>query len=141
MTIHIDIVSAEGQLFEGEATMVFAPGIMGELGIAPRHTPLLTALNPGEMRIQTEDGKEESFFVSGGIIEIQPHGITVLADTALRAADIDEAAALEAQKRAEEALADQKDDVNFALAQTQLTEAVARLKVVEAIRKGKGGRG
>jgi F-type H+-transporting ATPase subunit epsilon len=140
MTIHIDIVSAEGQLFEGEATMVFAPGIMGELGIAPRHTPLLTALNPGEMRIQTEDGKEESFFVSGGIIEIQPHGITVLADTALRAADIDEAAALEAQKRAEEALADQKDDVNFALAQTQLTEAVARLKVVEALRKARGGR-
>lgn len=140
MTIHIDIVSAEGQLYEGEATMVFAPGIMGELGIAPRHTPLLTALNPGEMRIQTEDGEEESFFVSGGIIEIQPHRITVLADTALRADDIDEAAAIEAQKRAEEALADQSDNVNFMLAQTQLTEAVARLKVVETLRKHRGGR-
>ena len=141
MTIHIDIVSAEGQLYEGQASMVFAPGIMGEIGIAPRHAPLLTALNPGEMRIQTEDGNEESFFVSGGIIEIQPFKITVLADTALRADDIDEAAALEAQKRAEEALADQKDTVDFAKAQTQLAEAAARLKVVQALKKGRQGRG
>ena len=141
MTIHIDIVSAEGQLYEGEASMVFAPGIMGEIGVTPRHAPLLTALNPGEMRIQTEDGKEESFFVSGGIIEIQPFSITVLADTALRADDIDEAAALEAQKRAEEALADQKDDVDFAQAQSQLAEAAARLKVVQALKKGTRGRG
>ncbi|MFK8016951.1 MAG: F0F1 ATP synthase subunit epsilon [Gammaproteobacteria bacterium] len=140
MTIQIDIVSAEGQLYEGEATMVFAPGIMGEIGIAPRHAPLLTALNPGEMRIQTEDGNEESFFVSGGIIEIQPFSITVLADTALRADDIDEAAAIEAQKRAEDALADQKDNVDFAMAQSQLAEAAARLKVVQAMKKGKGGR-
>ncbi|MEM6639081.1 MAG: F0F1 ATP synthase subunit epsilon [Pseudomonadota bacterium] len=141
MTIHIDIVSAEGQLYEGQAAMVFAPGIMGEIGIAPRHAPLLTALNPGEMRIQTEDGEEESFFVSGGIIEIQPFKITVLADTALRADDIDEAAALEAQKRAEEALADQSDAVDFATAQTQLAEAAARLKVVQALKKGKRARG
>jgi F-type H+-transporting ATPase subunit epsilon len=141
MTIHIDIVSAEGQLYEGSATMVFAPGIMGEIGIAPRHAPLLTALNAGEMRIQTEDGNEESFFVSGGIIEVQPFKITVLADTALRADDIDEAAALEAQKRAEEALKDQADNVDFALAQTQLAEAAARLKVVQALKKGKRGRG
>ena len=141
MAIHIDIVSAEGQLYEGSASMVFAPGIMGEIGIAPRHAPLLTALNPGEMRIQTEDGNEESFFVSGGIIEIQPFKITVLADTALRADDIDEAAALEAQKRAEEALADQKDTVDFAKAQTQLAEAAARLKVVQALKKGRQGRG
>ncbi len=135
MAIHIDIVSAEGQLYEGEASMVFAPGIMGEIGIAPRHAPLLTALNAGEMRIQTEDGNEESFFVSGGIIEIQPFKITVLADTALRADDIDEAAALEAQKRAEEALANRKDDVDFALAQSQLAEAAARLKVVQTLKK------
>ena len=141
MTIHIDIVSAEGQLYEGSATMVFAPGIMGEIGIAPRHAPLLTALNAGEMRIQTEDGNEESFFVSGGIIEVQPFKITVLADTALRADDIDEAAALEAQKRAEEALKDQADNVDFALAQTQLAEAAARLKVVQALKKGRRGRG
>ena len=141
MTIHIDIVSAEGQLYEGQASMVFAPGIMGEIGIAPRHAPLLTALNPGEMRIQTEDGNEESFFVSGGIIEIQPFKITVLADTALRADDIDEAAALEAQQRAEEALKDQADNVDFALAQTQLAEAAARLKVVQALKKGRQGRG
>ena len=141
MAIHIDIVSAEGQLYEGSASMVFAPGIMGEIGIAPRHAPLLTALNPGEMRIQTEDGNEESFFVSGGIIEIQPFRITVLADTALRADDIDEAAALEAQKRAEEALADQRDTVDFAKAQTQLAEAAARLKVVQALKKGRQGRG
>ena len=141
MTIHIDIVSAEGQLYEGQASMVFAPGIMGEIGIAPRHAPLLTALNPGEMRIQTEDGNEESFFVSGGIIEIQPFKITVLADTALRADDIDEAAALEAQQRAEEALKDQADNVDFTLAQTQLAEAAARLKVVQALKKGRQGRG
>ncbi len=139
-TMHVDIVSAEGLLYEGEASMVFAPGIMGEIGIAPRHAPLLTGLNAGEMRIQTEDGKEESFFVSGGIIEIQPFKITVLADTALRADDIDEAAAIEAQKRAEEALADRSDDVDFALAQAQLAESAARLKVVETLKKGRSGR-
>ena len=139
-TIHIDIVSAEGQLFSGEAAMVFAPGIMGELGIAPRHAPLLTELNAGEMRIQSEDGTEQSFFVSGGVIEVQPFLITVLADTALRAADIDEAAALAAQQRAAEALRDRKDDIDFASAQTQLAEAAARLKVVQTLKRSKNRR-
>ncbi len=135
MTIHIDIVSAEGELYSGDAAMVFAPGVMGEFGIAPRHAPLLTTLNPGEMRIQTEDGEEHSFFVSGGVIEVQPFRITVLADTALRAADIDEAAALEAQQRAEDELKDREDEVDFATAQAQLAEAAARLKVVQSLKR------
>ena len=103
-TIHVDIVSAEGEIFSGEASMVFAPAVMGDIGIAPRHAPLLTTLRPGEVRVQTPDGEEQFFYVSGGAIEIQPHLVTVLADTALRAKDIDEAAALQAKQRAEEAL-------------------------------------
>ena len=103
-TIHVDIVSAEGEIFSGEASMVFVPAIMGDIGIAPRHAPLLTTLKPGEVRVQTPDGDEQFFYVSGGAIEIQPHLVTVLADTALRAHDLDEAAALQAKQRAEEAL-------------------------------------
>ena len=126
-TIHLDIVSAEGEIFSGDATMVFAPAEMGEIGIAPRHAPLLTGLNPGEVRVQTDDGEEQFFFVSGGTIEVQPHLITILADTALRAHDIDEAAAREAKRRAEEALADREDLMDLARAQADLAEAAARM--------------
>ncbi len=136
-TIHLDIVSAEGEIFSGDATMVFAPAEMGEIGIAPRHAPLLTGLNPGEVRVQTDDGEEQFFFVSGGTIEVQPHLITILADTALRAHDIDEAAALEAKRRAEEALADREDLMDLARAQADLAEAAARLRTLEKLRKGR----
>ncbi len=135
-TIHVDIVSAEGEIFSGAANMVFAPGIIGEIGIAPRHAPLLTSLNAGEVRIQNEEG-EQYFFVSGGILEIQPFKVTVLADTALRADDIDEAAALKAQQDAEEALRDSQDTVDFARAQMELAEAAARLKVLKNVRRVK----
>lgn len=134
-TIHVDIVSAEGEIFAGDATMVFAPGVVGEIGIAPRHAPLLTTLTAGEVRVQTDSEPEQYFFVSGGILEIQPFKVTVLADTALRAHDIDEAAALQAQKAAEEALRDSQDTVDFARAQSQLAEAAARLKVLKHLKR------
>lgn len=136
-TIHVDIVSAEGEIYSGDAAMVFAPAEMGEIGVAPRHAPLLTGLKPGEVRVQTPDGEEVFFYVSGGTIEIQPHLITVLADTALRARDIDEAAALEAKQRAEEALADREELMDLARAQAELAEAVAQLRTIEKLRKGK----
>ncbi len=134
MTIHLDIVSAEQQIWSGPATMVFAPGEMGELGIAPRHTPLLTRLKPGEIRVRDEHNNEESFFISGGILEIQPHVVTVLSDTAIRADDIDEAAALEAKQRAEEAMADQKSDMDFARAKAELAEAAALVETIKKVR-------
>ncbi|HEX2667765.1 MAG TPA: F0F1 ATP synthase subunit epsilon [Gammaproteobacteria bacterium] len=132
--IHVDIVSAEREIFSGEADMVFAPGEQGELGIAPRHAPLLTRMKPGVVRVQS-GGEEQVFYVSGGILEIQPHTVTVLSDTAQRAADIDEAAAQEAKRKAEEALANQSDDLDVARAQAELLEAVARLRALEKIRK------
>jgi F-type H+-transporting ATPase subunit epsilon len=134
-TIHVDIVSAEGEIFSGEASMVFAPAVMGEIGIAPRHAPLLTTLKPGEVRVQTPAGEEQFFYVSGGAIEIQPHLITVLADTALRAKDLDEAAALQAKQRAEEALKDRGDKIGVAEAQAELARAVAQIKAIEKLRK------
>jgi F-type H+-transporting ATPase subunit epsilon len=134
-TIHVDIVSAEGQIFSGEAAMVFAPAAMGELGIAPRHAPLLTTLKAGEVRVQLPGGEEQLFFVGGGAIEIQPHIVTVLADTALRAKDIDEAAALQAKQRAEEALKDRGSQVEIAEAQAELARAVAQIKAIEKLRK------
>ncbi|MEW4983691.1 MAG: F0F1 ATP synthase subunit epsilon [Cycloclasticus sp.] len=134
MTIHVDIVSAEASIYSGLAEMVFAPGVMGELGIAPRHAPLVTRLKPGEVRVNT--GKEElDFFISGGILEVQPHIVTVLADTAIRADDLDEAKALEAKKRAEEALADKSSDIDFAKAQAELAEAAAQLQAISRLRK------
>ncbi|MEE8156797.1 MAG: F0F1 ATP synthase subunit epsilon [Gammaproteobacteria bacterium] len=136
-TIHVDIVSAEGEIYSGDASMVFAPAEMGEIGVAPRHAPLLTGLKPGEVRVQTPDGEEFFFYVSGGTIEVQPHLITVLADTALRARDIDEAAALQAKQRAEEALADRDELIDLARAQAELAEAVAQLKTIEKLRKGR----
>jgi F-type H+-transporting ATPase subunit epsilon len=134
-TIHVDIVSAEGEIFSGEAAMVFVPAVMGELGIAPRHAPLLTNLKPGEVRVQTPAGDEQFFYVSGGAMEVQPHLVTVLADTAIRAKDLDEAAALEAKQRAEEALRDRKDHVSVAQAQAELIRAAAQVKMIERLRK------
>jgi len=133
MTIHVDIVSAESEIFSGTAEMVFAPGAMGELGILPRHAPLLTQLKPGEVRIKNGDS-EESFYVSGGMLEVQPHVVTVLSDTALRAKDIDEAAALEAKQKAEDALQDKTSEFEYAKAQSELAEAVAQLHAIKKLK-------
>src|SRR5690606_38710012 len=126
-TIQVDIVSAEGEIFSGQASMVFAPAVMGEIGIAPRHAPLLTTLKPGEVRVQTPAGEWQFFLVSGGALEVQPHLDTVLADTALRAHDLDEAAALQAKQRAEEALRDRVGKIELAEAQAELARAVAQI--------------
>ena len=138
MTVHVDIVSAEAAIFSGLATLVFAPGVMGELGIMPRHAPLLTKIKPGEVRIRTEDGGEEFFYVSGGMLEVQPHGVTILADTAARAKDLDEAAAQAAKQRAEQALKDKKGDIDLAQAEAELAEAIAQIKAIQSLRKKTG---
>jgi len=137
MTTHVNIVSAEEEIFSGTAEMVFAPAAMGEVGIAPRHTPMLTPLKAGEVRLQTGGKEEQFFYVSGGMLEVQPHVVTVLADTAVRAHDLDEAAALEAQKRAEAALKDSAGKMDYAKAQSELAEAVAQLRTIEHLRKVK----
>jgi F-type H+-transporting ATPase subunit epsilon len=137
-TIQVDIVSAEGEIFSGPAKMVFAPASQGEIGIAPRHAPLLSLLKAGEVRVQTPDGEEQFFFVGGGAIEVQPNKVTVLADTALRAKDIDEAAALAAKQRAEEALRDKAGQITQAEALAELARAAAQLKVLERLRKLRG---
>jgi F-type H+-transporting ATPase subunit epsilon len=134
-TIHVDIVSAEGQIFSGEASMVFVPGSQGELGIAPRHAPLLTTLKAGEVRVQSEGTEEQSFYVGGGSLEIQPNLVTVLADTAARARDLDEAAALAAKQRAEDAVRQRTDKIDIAEAQAELARAVAQLRAIERLRK------
>jgi F-type H+-transporting ATPase subunit epsilon len=134
-TIHIDIVSAEGQIFSGEASMVFVPGSQGELGIAPRHAPLLTTLKAGEVRVQSEGQEEQSFYVGGGALEIQPHTVTVLADTAARARDLDEAAAVAAKQRAEDAVRNRTDKIEIAEAQAELARAMAQLRAIERLRK------
>jgi len=129
-------VSAEEEIFSGPATMLFAPGAMGDLGIYPRHAPLLTSIKPGEVRIVTEQGADEIvLYVSGGMLEIQPGSITILADTAQRASDIDEAAAMAAKERAEKLLSDQKDDVDYAAASAELAEAMAQLQAVQRLKK------
>ncbi|MBT8122188.1 MAG: F0F1 ATP synthase subunit epsilon [Gammaproteobacteria bacterium] len=135
MTLHVDIVSAEAEIFSGTATMVFAPAEMGEVGISPRHTPLLTRLKPGEVRVQTDDGEEQSFFVSGGMLEVQPHVVTILADTAIRADNLDEAQALEAKERAEKLLSDKTADIDYAKAQSELAESIAQLSTIRKLRK------
>jgi len=135
-TIQVDIVSAEGEIHSGTATMVFAPAKMGEVGIAPRHAPLLTALNPGEVRVATEDGREESFYITGGMLEVQPYQVTILADTALRGEQLDEAAALAAQQEAEKALAGASEETDLARAQQELAEARARYRAAQKL-KGK----
>ena len=138
MTVHVDIVSAEAEIFSGLATMVFAPGVMGELGILPRHAPLLTRIKPGEVRVRTEDGTEEFFYVSGGMLEVQPFVVTILADTATRAKDLDEAAAQAAKQRAEQALKDRKGEMDLAEAEAQLAEAIAQIKAIQSLRKKTG---
>lgn len=134
MTIHVDIVSAEEQIFSGPAEMVYAPAIMGEVGIAPRHTPLISPLKPGEVRLDVGNGEEEFFFISGGILEVQPHVVTVLSDTAIRADDLDEAAAIEAKKRAEAALADQKTDIDVAKARAEIAAAAAQIAAIQKLK-------
>lgn len=133
MTMHIDIVSAEEEIYSGTAEMVFAPLVTGDIGVLPRHAPLIARMKPGEVRVRT--GAEELlFYISGGIFEVQPHVVTVLADTAIRARDLDEAAALTAKQRAEEALKDRKSDIDYAKAQAELAEAVAQLRSIHKLR-------
>jgi F-type H+-transporting ATPase subunit epsilon len=136
-TIHVDIVSAEGEIFSGAAAMVFAPGSQGELGIAPRHAPLLTLLKPGEVRVQTPAGDEQHFFVGGGALEVQPNKVTVLADTALRAKDLDESYALAAKQRAEEALSKATDRIEQAEALKEIVRMAEQVKMIQRLRKGK----
>jgi F-type H+-transporting ATPase subunit epsilon len=136
MTVHVDIVSAEGSLFSGQGEMIYAPAVMGEIGIAPRHAPLVTRLKPGDVRVDPGQGKPmEHFYVSGGIIEVQPFKVTIMADTGVRAADLDEAAAAEAKRRAEEALANKTGKMELAKAQAELAEAMAQLRTIEKLRK------
>jgi F-type H+-transporting ATPase subunit epsilon len=138
-TIHVDIVSAEGEIFSGPAKMVFLPASEGEIGVTPRHAPLLSLLKAGEVRVLPADGgPEQYFFVGGGALEVQPKKVTVLADTAARAHDLDEAAAIEARKRAEEALAGKIDKLEQAEALAELTRAAAQLRLIERLRKLKG---
>lgn len=134
-TIKVEIVSAESEIWSGTAAAVFANAEMGEVGIYPRHAPLLTRLKPGEVRVKMEDGSEEDFYISGGLLEVQPHIVTVLSDTAIRAEDLDEAAALEAQKNAAQAMKDQKSDMDYAKAQAELIEAAAQLRAIQKLRK------
>ncbi len=133
-SIRVDIVSAEGEIFSGEAEMVFAPGQLGEIGIAPRHAPLLTALKPGEVRVQPPGGEERFFYVSGGILEVQPQLVTVLANSALRAEDLDETAALEARERAREVLEGRHGEIDLEQAQRDLIEAEARYRAAEKLK-------
>ena len=133
-TIHVDIVSAEGEIYSGNANMVFAPASMGEIGIAPRHAPLLTALKPGEVRVEDPEGKEHFFYITGGMLEIQPNLVTVLADTALRGDQLDEAAALQAQQEAEEALKGVSEETDLARAQLELAEARARYRAAQKLK-------
>ncbi|MEY4685268.1 MAG: hypothetical protein RLZ25_1727 [Pseudomonadota bacterium] len=137
MTIHVDIVSAEAEIFSGLAEMVVAPAEMGEVGIAARHAPFLTRLKPGEVRVKVSDTETQPFYVSGGLLEVQPNVVTILADTAIRARDIDEAHALEAKRRAEELLSDKSGKIDYAAAQVKLVEAVMQLRTLEKYRSGR----
>jgi F-type H+-transporting ATPase subunit epsilon len=136
MTIHIDIVSAEKSLYSGIAEVVIAPGQRGELGIYPRHTPLLTTLKPGSVRIKVPgQAEEELVYVSGGILEVQPHVVTILSDSAIRGTDLDEAKALDAKRAAEEAMKDKAATLDYAQAQVELAQAVAQLAAIKKLRK------
>jgi len=134
-TIRCEIVSAEAEIYHGTATLVVASGDDGELGIAPRHAPLITRLRPGQVRVITESGEEQFFYVSGGILEVQPQVVTVLADTAIRAKDLDESAANQAKEQAERLLANRTDAVEIAQAQVELAQAIAQLQAIERLRK------
>jgi len=138
MTIHCDIVSAEQELFSGLVEMVVATGAVGDLGVSYGHAPLLTSLEPGPVRLKTSDGEETLFYVSGGYLEVQPGVVSILADTAIRAGDIDEAAALEAQKEAEHALANQSGDFDYSRAAAELAVAAAQLRTIRQLRKKLG---
>jgi F-type H+-transporting ATPase subunit epsilon len=135
MTMHVNIVSAENEIYSGTVTEVYAPAEAGEVGIMPRHTQMLSTLKPGVVRIVTQEGEEQSFYVSGGILEVQPHIVTVLSDTALRASDIDESAALEAKARAESAMKNKASDMDYAKAKSELIEAVAMIEALKKLRK------
>ena len=138
MTMHLNIVSAEEEIFSGTVEAVFVPLLSGEVGIYPRHTPLIGEIKPGEIIVRSDEGKnEQHFFVSGGILEVQPHVVTVLSDTAIRAKDLDESVALEAKRQAEEAMQGQKADMDFAMAQAELAEAVAQLNMIRKLRETK----
>jgi F-type H+-transporting ATPase subunit epsilon len=137
MTMRVDIVSAEAEIYSGQAEMVVAPAEMGEVGIAARHAPFLTRLKPGEVRVKVSSTETLPFFISGGMLEVQPHVVTILADTAIRAKDIDEAAAIAAKQSAEEMLADQSGKIDYAVAQIKLAEAVMQLRTLEKYRSSK----
>lgn len=137
MSVHVDVVSAEESIFSGLAEMVIVPGELGELGIYPRHAPLLTRIKPGAVRIKLaeQQGEETLIYVSGGILEVQPNVVTVLADTAIRGADLDEARALEAKRASEEAMKNRTSDIDYAQAQAELAEAIAQLQAIQKLRK------
>lgn len=133
--MHVDIVSAEAQIFSGTAERLIATGIIGELGIHPGHSPLLTALKPGTVRVFKTETNEEIYYTSGGMLEVQPHMVTILADTVVRAADLDEAAALEAKENAEKALHDREDKLDFTRASSELAQAMAQLQAISKLKK------
>ena len=133
--MHLDIVSAEQEIFSGNVKNIIAAAVMGEVGIYPKHTPMITPLKPGEIKIITEQDEEQFFFISGGMLEVQPNIVTVLADTAIRGEDLDEAKASESKKRAEDALADKSDKIDAAKALAELAQAAAQLKMIEKLRK------
>jgi F-type H+-transporting ATPase subunit epsilon len=137
MTIHLDIVSTSRTIFSGPVEMVSATGDLGELGILPRHSQLLTRLRPGQVRVKIPSGEEQVFYVSGGLLEVQPHVVTILADTAERAADLDEAAVLEAKRHAEQLMSDRRSDYEYARAEAELAQAIAQLRAIERLRKQK----
>ena len=139
MTVHVDVVSAEASIFSGLAEVVVVPGEMGELGIYPRHTALMTRIKPGSVRIKRPDQEqEELIYVSGGMLEVQPNIVTILADTAIRGGDLDEARALEAKQAAEEAMKNRTSDIDYAQAQCELAEAIAQLRAIQQLRKQAG---
>lgn len=138
-TIQVEIVSAEAEIWSGQGTMVFAPGVSGELGIAPKHTPLITTLKPGDVRVEQENGEQQFFFISGGLLEIQPHLVTVLSDTVIRGDDLDEAAAQKAMKKVEEKLKNtQVDDQDYANMKAELAAYASQVRAIEKLKKIKG---
>ena len=135
--IHVDVVSATEEIYSGDAKCVFAPASMGEIGVYPMHVPLISTLKPGEVRVETENGVE-SIYVSGGIVEVQPHTVTIFSDTAIRANDLDESKAIEAKQRAEEAMANAQSDQEVSTTQAALAESIAQLQLISKMRGRKG---
>lgn len=137
-TLEVKVVSAESEIFSGDCKMVFATGMLGEMGIAPEHAPLLTMLRPGEIRLVLADDEEDEFYISGGMLEVQPYQVTVLADTAIRAKDLDESKALEAQKEAQKAMSEKGADFDYSLVESELARATAQLQAIKRYRKRYG---